>query len=101
MGPGVESDWNEEEKVQPKQLSDHKKMSSESEPEELKKRVKPSRVDHVVPGVESDWTEDDKAQPQQQMDHIKKKKKSPKSSESEPEELKKRGTFKKSTSSSS
>merc|ERR1712108_90583 len=46
----------------------------------LKKRVKPSRVDSVVPGVESDWTEEDKAKPL----------KSPRSSESEPEELKKR-----------
>merc|ERR1711974_346692 len=110
--PGVESDWTEDDKIQtPAQTPDMKRkkikspqssqikspLSSESEPESLKKRVKPSRLDVVVPGVESDWTEDDKVQPKQPAGQKKKKIKSPlssikspMSSESEPESLKKR-----------
>merc|ERR1712029_636149 len=96
--PGVESDWTEDDKVQtPAQTPEPKRKklksprSSESEPEELKKRVKPSRVDPVVPGVESDWTEEDKIQtPAQTPDMKRKKIKSPLSSQSEPESLKKR-----------
>merc|ERR1712110_55178 len=100
--PGVESDWTEDDKAQPRLQPEQKKkikspQSSESEPESLKKRVKPSRLDVVVPGVESDWTEEDKAQPKQQAGQKKKKIKSPLSSikspqlsESEPESQKKR-----------
>merc|ERR1712029_634514 len=84
----VISQLTEEDRTQTQQSSCR---SSISEPEELKKRVKPSRVDSVVPGVESDWTEDDKVQTPAQTPEPKRKKiKSPQSSESEPEELKKR-----------